>query len=110
MSDTDFDFGFTAVDEEELQTTAAPVLPQTPVVSPDALNSVTAKLVDLEGKIAAIRPASSAHLARVEEKIDKMLNMELSELTASVQEQGQNISAVLDEVEERTNAMRPWIS
>lgn len=106
MSDTDFDFGFTAVDEEELQTTAAPVLPQTPVVSPDALNSVTAKLVDLEGKIAAIRPASSAHLARVEEKIDKMLNMELSELTASVQEQGQNISAVLDEVEERTNAMR----
>jgi len=105
MSDTDFDFGFTAVDEEELHTTTVPVQPL-PSVSPDAVSAITAKLLDLEGKIAAIKPASSSHLARVEEKIDKVLNMELHEMNAALQSQGQSLSTVLDEVEERTNAMR----
>lgn len=106
MSSTDFDFGFTAVDEGDLQVAVTPVVPQQSAVSSDVVNALTAKLADIEGKVAAIRPASSSHLARVEEKIDKMMSMELSELTASVHEQGQSLSAVLDEVEERTNAMR----
>jgi hypothetical protein len=106
MSDTDFDFGFTAVDEEELHTTTAPVQPPLPSVSPDAVAAITAKLLDLEGKIAAIKPASSTHLARVEEKIDKVLNLELHEMNEALQSQGQSLSTVLDEVEERTNAMR----
>lgn len=105
MSDTDFDFGFTAVDEEELHTTVAPTQP-IPTVSSDALAAMSAKLVDLESKIAAIKPASSTHLSRVEEKIDRVLNMELGELSASLQQQGQNLSAVLDEVEQRTTATR----
>ena len=105
MTDTDFDFGFTAVDEEELHSTAVPIQ-SAPSVSPDALASITAKLVELDGKIAALKPASSSQLTRVEEKIDRVLNMELTELTASVQEQGQNLSAVLDEVEQRSAATR----
>ena len=104
MSDTTFDFGFTAVDEEELHI-SAPVQPQ-PVVSADAVSAIAAKLADLEVKIAAIKPASSAQVARVEEKIDRVLNMELGELNASLQQQGESLSSVLNEIEDRTNAMR----
>jgi len=104
MADTTFDFGFTAVDEEELHI-SAPVQPQ-PVVSADAVSAIAAKLADLEVKIAAIKPASSAQVARVEEKIDRVLNMELGELNASLQQQGESLSSVLNEIEDRTNAMR----
>ena len=104
MTDQLFDFGFTAVDEEELHI-AAPVQPQ-PVVSPDAVAAISTKLADLEAKIAAIKPASSPQLARVEEKIDRVLNMELGELNASLQQQGESLSSVLNEIEDRTNAMR----
>ncbi|NBT49248.1 MAG: hypothetical protein EBT07_15800 [Actinobacteria bacterium] len=68
--------------------------------------SLSAKLAELDTKIAALKPASSTQLARMEEKIDRVLNMELGELNASLQAQGQNLNAVLDEVEERTTAMR----
>jgi hypothetical protein len=104
MNNTTFDFGFTAVDEEELRI-SAPVQPQ-PVVSADAVSAIAAKLADLEAKIAAIKPASSTQLARVEEKIDRVLNMELGELNASLQQQGESLSSVLNEIEDRTNAMR----
>jgi len=104
MTDQPFDFGFTAVDEEELRI-SAPVQPQ-PVVSPDAVTAISAKLADLEAKIAAIKPASSTQLARVEEKVDRVLNMELGELNASLQQQGESLSSVLNEIEDRTNAMR----
>ena len=107
MADTDYDFGFTAVDEEELSLTTAPAQPPPqPVVSSDAVASLSAKLAELDTKIAALKPASSTQLARMEEKIDRVLNMELGELNASLQAQGQNLNAVLDEVEERTTAMR----
>jgi hypothetical protein len=104
MTTQSFDFGFTAVDEEELHI-SAPMQPQ-PVVSADAVSAITAKLADLEAKIAAIKPASSVQVARVEEKIDRVLNMELGELNASLQQQGESLSSVLNEVEDRTNAMR----
>jgi outer membrane murein-binding lipoprotein Lpp len=107
VADTDYDFGFTAVDEEELSLTTAPTQPPPqPVVSSDAVASLSAKLAELDTKIAALKPASSTQLARMEEKIDRVLNMELGELNASLQAQGQNLNAVLDEVEERTTAMR----
>ena len=110
MADTDYDFGFTAVDEEELSLTTAPAQPPQPVVSSDAVVSLSAKLAELDTKItaqiAALKPASSTQLVRMEEKIDRVLNMELGELNASLQAQGQNLNAVLDEVEERTAAMR----
>ena len=106
MAETDYDFGFTAVDEEELSLATAPAQPPQPVVSSDAVASLSAKLAELDTKIAALKPASSTQLARMEEKIDRVLNMELGELNASLQAQGQNLNAVLDEVEERTAAMR----
>ena len=107
MADTDYDFGFTAVDEAELNLATAPAQPPPqPVVSSDAVASLSAKLAELDTKITALKPASSTQVARMEEKIDRVLNMELGELNASLQAQGQNLNAVLDEVEERTAAMR----
>lgn len=108
MSDTEFDFGFTAVDEEELAglTPIVQPPPPQPTVSGDTISALQAKLNDLDAKIVALKPASYSHLARVEEKVDRVLNMELGELNASVQAQGESLSAVLDEVEERANAVR----
>lgn len=107
MPDTEFDFGFTAVDEKELAG-LTPIVqpPPQPSVSGDTIHALQAKLNDLDAKIVALKPASSSHLARVEEKVDRVLNMELGELNASVQAQGESLSAVLDEVEERANAVR----
>lgn len=104
MPDTTFDFGFTAVDEGEIHI-SAPVQPQ-PTVSSDAVIAITAKLADLDAKISAIKPASSAQLVRVEEKVDRVLNMELGELTSSLQQQGESLNSILDEVEQRTTATR----
>jgi transcription initiation factor IIE alpha subunit len=53
-----------------------------------------------------MKPVSPTQMTRVEEKIDRVLNMELHELNAAVQSQGENLSSVLDEVEERANATR----
>lgn len=105
MSD-EFDFGFTAVDEEELGLAATPPTPPPPSVSPDAIAAITAQIVELKTAIAAIKPVSPTQMTRVEEKIDRVLNMELHELNAAVQSQGENLSSVLDEVEERTKATR----
>lgn len=108
----EFDFGFTAVDEDELGLVVSASQPSPPPsVSPDALEIVSLQLVELKNAIAAIKipaPVStpSIQLSRVEEKIDRVLNMELGELNATLQSQGESISSVLDEVEERSNATR----
>lgn len=106
MADIEFDFGFTAVDEQELKLATPPALPPQPQISSDAIISLSTKLSELDTKVTALKPASSTQLVRMEEKLDRVLNMQLGELNASLQAQGQNLSAVLDEVEERTVAMR----
>lgn len=107
MSD-EFDFGFTAVDEEELGlVSTTPPPPSTPTINVDSLvSALSAKLAELQASIANLKPASSTQLARMEDKIDRVLNAELTELNAAVASQGQSLSSVLDEVEERCNATR----
>jgi uncharacterized coiled-coil DUF342 family protein len=102
----EFDFGFTAVDEEELGLAATPPTPPAPSVSPDAVAAIAAQIAELKAAVSAMKPVSPTQMARVEEKIDRVLNAELHELNAAVQSQGESLSSVLDEVEERTNAMR----
>jgi SMC interacting uncharacterized protein involved in chromosome segregation len=107
MTDTDFDFGFTAVDEAELNLPSTPVPSPQPVITSDTLAPISAKLAELDTKISnALKTIPTTQLTRVEEKIDKVLNMELHELNAALQSQGENLSSVLDEVEERSNAVR----
>jgi hypothetical protein len=105
MSD-EFDFGFTAVDEEELGLAATPPTPPPPSISPDVIGAISAQLLELKNAVTAIKPVSTTQLARVEEKIDRVLNMELHEMNATLQSQGESISSVLDEVEERAKASR----
>jgi len=104
----EFDFGFTAVDESELGATYSPPPPSppSPSVSPDAIAAITVQIGELRTAIAAIKPVSTVQLTRMEDKIDRVLNMELHEMNAALQSQGQSISSVLDEVEERSNSTR----
>jgi seryl-tRNA synthetase len=102
----EFDFGFTAVTGEELGLVATPPSPPPPSVSPDAIAAITAQITELKNAVAALKTVSPTQMTRVEEKIDRVLNMELHELNAALQSQGESISSVLDEVEERSNATR----
>lgn len=102
----EFDFGFTAVTGEELGLVTTPPTPPPPSVTPDAVANITAQIAELRNAISAIKPVSPTQMTRMEDKIDRVLNMELHELNAAVQSQGQNLSSVLDEVEERANATR----
>ena len=107
MAYTDNDFGFTAVDETELNI----LLPQSqpvvtpPTVSSDAVSAIQTKLMEMDAKLAALKSTATT-VSRVEEKIDRVLNIELCELNSSIKSQGDNLSVVLSEVEDRTAAMR----
>jgi len=81
------DFGFIACTEEELKITAKvqPTPAPTPVVNVDLTNVNSA-------------------LSRIEQKMDKVLSMELTELSSVVSEQGSNFQTVLSEIEERITA------
>tara|TARA_Y100000310_G_C20631318_1_gene788804 strand:- start:1070 stop:1618 length:549 start_codon:yes stop_codon:yes gene_type:complete len=111
--DSDFDFGFTAVDADELEqitseTTDAPATSGT--ISSDRIIDY---ISELESKINAVllkldnesddsfSPAIEIDMSRVEEKLDKILAMENNELMSAVSDQSESIRAVIDEVEER---------
>jgi len=81
------DFGFIACTEEELKITAKvqPTPAPAPVVNVDLTNVNSA-------------------LSRIEQKMDKVLSMELTELSSVVSEQGSNFQTVLSEIEERITA------
>lgn len=84
------DFGFIACTEEELQI-AAKVAAKAPVVVPPPTVNVD------------LSPVNSA-LSRIEQKMDKVLAMELHELTAAVSNQGSSFESILGEIEERVTA------
>lgn len=100
------DFGFELVDAPPA---AAPV-PAT-VVKTDT-SGIEAKLNDLIARVSRIPTtvptvtipndiARKAEIARVEEKIDKVLSMEIKELANNLEGTEDNIRAIIDEVEER---------
>jgi hypothetical protein len=65
----EFDFGFTAVDEEELGLAATPPTPPAPSVSPDAMAAITAQIADLRSAVVAMKPATFAQVVdEVEER------------------------------------------
>lgn len=86
------DFGFIACTEEELQL-AAKLEAKAPIVAP-------APTVNVD-----LTPVNSA-LSRIEQKMDKVLAMELHELSAAVSSQGSNFETILGEIEERVTAER----
>ena len=112
--DSDFDFGFTAVDENELSNITSDTTTQTTSsVSSDEFTDLVSNIEALESKINAVlikldnesddtfSPAVEVDMSRVEEKLDKILAMENNELLSAVAGQSESIRAVIDEVEER---------
>jgi hypothetical protein len=102
----DQDFGFELVDAPPPEPTSSPV-----VASAD-MSGVEAKLNDIIARISKIPTTSpavtiptdiarKAEVARIEEKIDKVLSMEIKELASSLEGTEGNIRAIIDEVEER---------
>lgn len=106
MTAEEFDFGFTAVTEAELGALVKPPSAPQQTLPPDALVALTAKINALEGAVGALKPASAAALSRVEEKMDKVLSLELKELGEAVNSSADGLAALLDEVEERKVQMR----
>ncbi|MBC8442649.1 MAG: hypothetical protein H8D80_00505 [Proteobacteria bacterium] len=111
---SDFDFGFTAVDAEELESGTEIVESQTTDIVNEVSDELVCKIEELEGKINSVLlkmeqeerpdfslPNNSEDLSRIEEKIDKIVSLEMDELSKMFSEQGSDIRAIIDEVEER---------
>ena len=104
-------FGFTPVDADELGhlTSGEDAAPSVPVSS-----EVTEEISKLDGKLNHLIDcmenmghdpdddmSNTVDLSRIEEKLDTIIAMENQELAAAVNEQGESIRAIIDEVEER---------
>ena len=114
------DFGFTAVDANELaqQTTQVAQTTTTQVVSgvsdtiKTEISTLNAKINEVLSKISSLQAPNlsilpqKTDIARLEEKIDKTLAAELRELSVSVGESEQNIRSIIDEVEERKEQLQ----
>ena len=121
----EFDFGFSAVSTEEFSKTQTVTETQPSAVSSeefgelkkklDSISSLIQTLGDREdtslfdetGEIVA---ANGEKIARVEDKIDKIIAMESSQVASALEEQGSSIRAVIDEVEERKGELNDKFS
>lgn len=116
---SDYDFGFTAVDADELEgITTTTSTNNTDIVVTEVASEVSAqissKLEEVESKVNAVLiklegiaegsddfSPETIDVGRIEEKLDKILAMENAELLSAVSEQSEGIRAIIDEVEER---------
>jgi len=121
--DSDFDFGFTMVDEDELEGITTTSVDNTDIVvnevSSEVSEAISNKLEEVEGKVNAVLikldnlsegsnddfDPTTIDVSRIEEKLDKILEMESAELASAVSEQSEGIRAIIDEVEERKNLL-----
>ena len=112
---SNFDFGFTAVDADELDG-GAERLAETQEVASEVESEVSSAIVekidDLESKLSSVLVAlqntetedfavPNDDLARIEAKIDQIVSLETDELAQMFSQQGSDIRAIIDEVEER---------
>ena len=100
--DGDFDFGFTAVDAEDLGM-SAPEVQEAPASS-GLSDEHYEQLVGKMNLILASMPGDEIYnsgLDRIEGKVDNILTLQNDELTKTLESQGENIRAVIDEIEER---------
>ena len=111
--DSEFDFGFTAVDADELEQVTSEDSSSDNIVPTISSDEIVNSISDLESKINAViskldekedttfSGEVEVDTSRVEEKLDKILAMENQELMSAVSDQSESIRAVIDEVEER---------
>lgn len=101
----DQDFGFEIVDAPPPEGGASLSTP--PTIDTSGIDGKLNEIISRLAKIPTTAPtipadlARKAEVARVEEKIDKVLAMEIKELTQNLSGTEDNIRAIIDEVEER---------
>jgi len=121
----DFDFGFSAVSTDEFKKTQTDTEAQPSTASSeefdelkkkiDSISSLIQTLGDREDtslfdETGEIVKSNGEKIARVEDKVDKILAMESSQITSALEEQGSSIRAVIDEVEERKGELNEKFS
>lgn len=112
MIDPEFDFGFTAVDTEDftrsttVTSTSTSTTPVIAEVSEEQMLVIVKKIADLSTQITAIKPYSTTQVTRVEEKLDRILGMELQELNSTISQQSDSLSSVLTEIETRKSVIQ----
>jgi nitrogen-specific signal transduction histidine kinase len=114
------DFGFTTVDTDEFEQAEQVEREITSDVADELaeglVTEINNKISGLEGKINAVLLrledstdneliTGSVDMVRIEEKIDTILAMENTEMVSALNEQGENIRAIIDEVEERKSLL-----
>ena len=121
----EFDFGFSAVSTEEFSKTQTVTETQPSAVSSEEFDELKKKLDSISSLIQTlgdredtslfdetgeIVAANGEKISRVEDKVDKILAMESSQVASALEEQGSSIRAVIDEVEERKGELNEKFS
>ena len=115
----DFDFGVSAVTAEEFKKTQADTAPTPPTgVSSDEFDELKKKMDSISSLIQTLGDKEDTSLldetgekiTRLEEKVDKILQMEYSQVANALGEQSNSIRAVIDEVEERKGELNDKFS
>ena len=106
----EFDFGFSAVSTEEFKKTQTDTEPTpTTGVSSEEFDELKKKMDSISSLIQALGDNDDTSLfdetgekiSRLEGKVDKILEIESTQIASALSEQGSSIRAVIDEVEER---------
>ena len=121
----EFDFGFSAVSTEEFSKTQTVTEVQPSAASSEEFDELKKKLDSISSLIQTlgdredtslfdetgeIVAANGEKISRVEDKVDKILAMESSQVASALEEQGSSIRAVIDEVEERKGELNEKFS
>ena len=121
----EFDFGFSAVSTEEFSKTQTVTETQPSAVSSEEFGELKKKLDSISSLIQTLGDredtslfdetgetvkANGEKITRVEDKVDKILAMESSQVASALEEQGSSIRAVIDEVEERKGELNEKFS
>ena len=105
----DFDFGFSAVSTEEFTKSQTTTEVQPSAVSSDEFDELKKKMDSISSLIQTLGDKDDTSLfdetgekiSRLEGKVDKILEIESTQIVSALSEQGSSIRAVIDEVEER---------
>jgi len=98
----DFDFGFTAVDAEDLGVASPKQEEQSN--SSGMSDEQYLNLIEKVNVVIASMPGDEIYnsgLDRIEGKVDSILSLQNDELSKTIESQGENIRVVIDEIEER---------
>ena len=115
----DFDFGFSAVTAEEFKKTQTDTEPTpTTGVSSEEFDELKKKMDSISSLIQALGDNDDTSLfdetgekiSRLEGKVDKILEIESTQIASALSEQGSSIRAVIDEVEERKGELNEKFS